>query len=546
MIKSASSSCALAGLTENDDNSGNIISTTAKIPIALELEFLIGPTFLIKKTRPYKDFDIEKIRRCFKTINSRKISKAAIIVIVVTALAVACFLSMGGKEKSQQVLETTTIASPSPVENEPAYVYLTCTSNPAHMINVNWRTDENYVGGVRYDTEPRGGEADAYDNIAGGTGGMTTSKFEGYIHRVELSGLEPYTTYYFICGSPDHGWSEELSFRTAPAKRENIRFVVGGDSRWDARDPYPEWPSARDNISKLMASYNPDFVIFIGDYLWKGQTQIDPDTWDNWLGAAFNYWRTDDNRLITMIPVIGNHELYDPYPQPSEYDPEEDASNYYMLFAPPGGGAHYSLDWGPDLHIMILDSEILDKSSDSWDEQMEWLEQDLNEHRKCLWKVAADHRPSLDDYGLRSEWTTEFDTYHLDLMFSGHQHYYERSHPINLLYNQNLLSSESFESPENGTIYIVSGGWGAPNYEADPHWYSAQGPIKDYHFTVFDIYENGMLHLKAVNFENEVIDEFTIQKSVPTPSGGETLILLAAMVVVVICCAVAIFLYIRR
>ncbi|GAI44887.1 unnamed protein product, partial [marine sediment metagenome] len=37
------------------------------------------------------------------------------------------------------VLGTTTLASSNPAEDEPIYVYLTWTSDPAHAINVNWR-----------------------------------------------------------------------------------------------------------------------------------------------------------------------------------------------------------------------------------------------------------------------------------------------------------------------------------------------------------------------------------------------------------------------
>jgi len=442
------------------------------------------------------------------------------------------------------VLGTTTLALSNPAEDEPIYVYLTWISDPAHTINVNWRTDESYVGEVRYDTESRNGAPEAYISTTGGTGGVTTSKFEGYIHHVGLTELEPDTTYYFICGNPDYGWSEELSFRTAPVERKNLRFVVGGDSRWDARYSYPQWPSARDNISKLMASYNPDFVLFIGDYIWSGQEQNEPDTWDNWFGAVYEYWRTEDGRLIPMIPVIGNHEVT--YPGPPEYDPAVDASNYYMLFVPPGNKAYYSLNLGPDLHITILDSEILDSRSDSWGEQIEWLRQDLNEHYDYLWTLAADHKPPLDGTNFLNEWTPEFDIYHLDLVFSGHEHYYERSHPINLLQNQNSLSPESYESPENGTIYVVSGGWGAPNYDAPSHWYSIRGPIEDYHFTVVDLYENGALHLQAVNFDGEVIDDLTIQKGVqsqPENGGGVPVAPVAAIVIIL--CAIIIFLYLR-
>jgi len=447
---------------------------------------------------------------------------------------------------------TATTASSNPAEDRPTYVYLTLTApDPAYTVNVNWRTNENYIGQVRYGMKPG-----TYDKTVEGTGGVTTNTFNGYIHHVELTGLNPDTIYYFICGNPDHGWSEELSFKTAPAERKDIRFVVGGDSRWDARPeyPHPDWPESRDDVTKLMASYSPDFALFVGDYIWTGEYQETslygytledfPDTWDNWLGSWYKYARTESGRLIPIIPVIGNHEVV--YPEPSVYEPMTQASNYYMLFDLPveeNRYAWWSLNWGPDIHITILDSEIQWTGSNIWDEQMEWLRQDLNQS-SSLWNIAADHKPPLGTN--LEEWTREFDIYHLDLMFSGHEHYYERSYPINLLNHQNLHSPESFESPENGTIYVVSGGWGAP-LNGGHDWYSARGPMEEYHFSLVDIYENGTLQFKAVNTHNEIIDNFTVQKSVQLQPKEEGVpILPVAVTVVVMVCIIFILLYYLR
>jgi len=477
----------------------------------------------------------------------------SLLASLITPLFVSIAITSVGTVKAATPENTLRVVAIDP----PTYVYLTLVApDTAHTIDINWRSDENYIGEVRYDTETHGGVSGAYSFHAEGSGGVTTPKFQGYIHHVELTGLEPDTTYYFICGNSDHGWSEELSFRAAPAERKDIRFVVGGDSRWDARPeyPHPDWPKSRDDITKLMASYNPDFALFVGDYIWSGQYEENnffgytletfPDTWDNWLGAWYRYARTDDNRLIPIIPVIGNHEIV--YPEPSVYDPMTQASNYYMLFVPPGSKAYYSLNWGPDLYITILDSEIRDKNSDSLNEQVKWLGQGLSENYGYLWKIAADHRPTLDEWVIWPTWTREFDNFHLDLMFSGHQHYYERSHPINLLQHQNSLSDESFESPENGTIYVVSGGWGAP-LNGGSNWYSARGPIEEYHFSLVDIYENGTLQFKAVNSYNEIIDNFTVQKVVqPQPKEGGIPILPVAVAVVVVICVIFIFLYYLR
>ncbi|HID28996.1 MAG TPA: metallophosphoesterase family protein, partial [Desulfobacterales bacterium] len=396
------------------------------------------------------------------------------------------------------VLGDLTSISPPGVDR-PAYVYLTYASpDPAHTVNVSWRTDENYTGEVHYDIESRGGTPGAYDLIQKGTGGITTSRFNGYIHHVELIGLDPDTTYYFICGSPDHGWSEELNFRTAPAEGKDIRFVVGGDSRSGGEN----WPKARDDVSRLMASYDPDFVIFSGDFISNGETQTGGDTWDNWLGAVYECWRTEDGRLIPIIPVIGNHEIH---PQPPVYDPQLHASNYYTVFSLPRNERWYSLNWGPDLHLTILDSEILDAGSDVWGEQLGWLGHDLLEHQDDLWKVTAAHRPAFSSgpHGstpsIQEDWVPEFDRYHLDLYFSGHDHDYERTHPI-----------ENGRVSENGTVYVISGGWGAPLYWGNPSWWTAYGPASSHHFILVDLYENGTLFLRAVGSDNVIIDEFSI------------------------------------
>ncbi len=410
------------------------------------------------------------------------------------------------------------------VREKPAYIYLICTSDTAHTINVSWRTYEaEYVGKVLYDTESHDGDPEAYAYAAEGDPTITPVTLEatgGYIYHVKLTGLEPDTKYYFICGHPDYWYSDEQSFKTAPVQREHIRFVQGGDSRSEQRTGYYQypWPDLRDNISKLMASYNPDFVLFTGDYLWSSQEQTGGDTWDNWLGAMFEYWRTSDNRLIPIIPVIGNHEVY--YPEPSLYDPMTQAQNYYMIFDLPVEENHYawySLNWGPDLHIIVLDSQIMSKGSDPWNEQVEWLSRDLFEHMDDLVKIAADHKPPLEEYNFKEAWSMEFDTYHLDMVFSGHVHCYKRSYPLNFLYPEDQQITE----PENGTIYVVGPGWGEEPETAYRQWYHAVEPVPERHFVLVDLYENGTLYLRAINMDNEIIDNFTIQKSVLSDQGDD-------------------------
>jgi hypothetical protein len=393
----------------------------------------------------------------------------------------------------------------------PVYVYLTwARDDTAHSINVSWRTMERgYLGEVLYDTEPRGGDASLYRFRAVGNLDVTPVTHEGlkgYLHHVELTGLKPETTYYFICGHPEHGWSEERSFRTAPVRRTSFTFVVAGDSHSGADvRPYPEWPESRDNNTKLMARQNPSFLLGLGDYAFYYDDQWE---WDNWFRALDQYLLTPEGLMIPIVPTMGNHEMV--YPQPIDYIPEVDAWNYYARFNLPGNERWYALSWGPDLRIIVLDSEVLDTASGAWREQLRWLEDELEASKDYLWKVVIFHRRMVIGGTLepRQEgWAFLFDKYRVDLVLSGHTHSYERSYPLDW-----TRAPGEVMQPGEGTIYIIAGGWGGPVSGRPPAWCTAAGPEGRFHHLVVDVFENGTLRLRAVDSEGNVFDEFTLHK----------------------------------
>jgi len=393
-------------------------------------------------------------------------------------------------------------ASAEPSSDPPINIHLTWGQNDtSHTIAVTWKTATAGAGdNVLYDIVPRGGVPENYAYSATGSY-HTYSGAGGYLHDVELTGLSPNTRYYLICGGENGGYSAERSFRTAPDQPTSFRLVAGGDPRSGATD----WPKGRDNVSRAMASLSPSFVLFIGDfaYNWNNQNE-----WDNWFAAEQLYWVDENGLTIPIIPSIGNHEIR--YPQPSNYDPGGDATNYYGQFYLPGNERWYSLDWGPDLHVVVLDSEILDNGSNTWNTQLAWLENDLSANASRMWKIVIFHRPpySSGPHGsnsaIRQAWGPIFDNYHVDLVVNGHDHLYERTYPI----YENTVKS----SPSEGTVYIVSGGWGAPLYSGSANWWTAYGPASKYHFLTIDISRKGGLHLRAVDAEGVTFDEYSIHK----------------------------------
>jgi hypothetical protein len=123
------------------------------------------------------------------------------------------------------------------------------------------------------------------------------------------------------------------------------------------------------------------------------------------------------------------------------------------------------------------------------------------------------------------------------LVISGHNHLYERTYPINYTVSENT----PMPSTENATIYVVSGGWGAPLYTDTPSWWAAVGPISKNSFTVVDLYENGLLRLRAIDTDGNVLDNLSIQKTVPEVVVEGISPLVIGVVAVVIVCAGVVF-----
>jgi hypothetical protein len=95
------------------------------------------------------------------------------------------------------------------------------------------------------------------------------------------------------------------------------------------------------------------------------------------------------------------------------------------------------------------------------------------------------------------------------MIFKGHDHIYLRTLPINLTH------SEDPQSFNNGTVHIITGGWGAPLYEPRTHWSDAYVERPSvYHFCLINIFNNNSLNLQAINSQNNVFDELWIRKCV--------------------------------
>ncbi|MEA3307196.1 MAG: hypothetical protein U9Q34_05385, partial [Elusimicrobiota bacterium] len=85
-----------------------------------------------------------------------------------------------------------------------------------------------------------------------------------------------------------------------------------------------------------------------------------------------------------------------------------------------------------------------------------------------------------------------FEKYGVDIVFSGHDHSYER------LY-------------KNGIYYVIAGGGGAPLYDMTKKHENSQIYIKSYHYLTLSVKKN-KLFFEVFNGEDKRIDSFKVKR----------------------------------
>ena len=261
------------------------------------------------------------------------------------------------------------------------------------------------------------------------------------IHEVILTSLEPETMYHYrvSCGTQ----TVSKTFITGVHEETPFSFVVYGDSF--------KYPNKHRQIAKGISEAKPNFIIHTGDLVNGGFRLA---TWDK----QFFWPLFDVIDHIPLFPCLGNHE--------------DSRKNYSRFFSLPNNESYYSFDYG-NSHFTVLDSNV-EYNQDS--EQYKWLEEDLRASDK-FWKFVGFHHPPYSSgrhkssLKIRDAWTPLFSKYKVDVVFTGHDHLYERTYPI----------APAFSEDKHPITYVVTGGGGASLYNIGKRIWTAKGSSV-YHF----------------------------------------------------------------
>jgi acid phosphatase type 7 len=348
------------------------------------------------------------------------------------------------------------------VQPPPRQPYVQSVSASSAVIA--WVSEEPDVGLVEYGETPQLGRKGVDAQV-------------GRRHAVALPGLSSASTYYYRVAEAD-GASEVARFRTAPEGEDSrFAFAVIGDSGRGRKNQLA--------VATLLERLEPDLILHTGDVVYPSGEERHYDR-----RFFVPYGRL--LKEVPIFPVLGNHDL-------ERGNGAAYLDNFHLPRNDPRGtGRYYSFDWG-NAHFVALNSELYHgDSSGNPEEQKAWLERDLGEAHQP-WRIAYFHRPLYSsskhgsDERIREDLEPVLIRQEVDLVFSGHDHAYERTRPI------------------YGVTYVLSGGGGKRLYPAGRSEWTAFS--KSAHHAVVVRVDGERLSLEAVEPDGTVIDRADLSRA---------------------------------
>jgi predicted MPP superfamily phosphohydrolase len=194
-----------------------------------------------------------------------------------------------------------------------------------------------------------------------------------------------------------------------PLRDKSVRFAVIGDSGTGKKDEY----DVANEIEEYRQAVGFDFVIMLGDNIYGGHQPRD-------FAQKFELpFKPLLDAGVKFYASLGNHD-----------DP-----NVERLYKPFNmNGQRYHTFKKGDVQFFALDSTYMDAK------QLAWLDQNLRSS-SARWKICYFHHPLYSDgkshgpdLDLRNQLMPLLKAYGVNVVFSGHEHAYERIKPEDNIY----------------------------------------------------------------------------------------------------------------
>jgi len=254
-----------------------------------------------------------------------------------------------------------------------------------------------------------------------------------------------------------------------------LRFAVVGD--------YGSGKQAEADVAALIKSWEPEIIITTGDNNYPSGKWA---TIDQNIGQFFHEFiapykgsfgeGAQENRFF---PTLGNHDWNVPGAEP-----------YLEYFTLPGNERYYDFIWGP-VHFFALDSDSREPDGvGRSSKQATWLQSKLAASTSP-WKIVYFHHApySSGTHGPVDWMQWPFAEWGADIVFSGHDHTYERI-------------------VRDGTLYFVTGLGGMSKYDFEIEIEGSQIRYNDDYGAMLVEADESMVLLKFINRQNVVVDSY--------------------------------------
>ena len=298
---------------------------------------------------------------------------------------------------------------------------------------------------------------------------------------VELTGLQPDTTYYYQVGDGEK-WSEVYSFTTASGDPQgDTNFFVIGDIQ---SNDTAVLVAALEQIRNSGIAYS--FGLQTGDAI------DDVTRFSNWR-SLMTVLNAQTLNGVDLVHTLGNHEYYG----------DADGSIAGTVFKTPVSepGSWYSVEYG-SVYVAVVNNGGDMLSS------LKELKNDAAQS-PCEWKILVVHEPIFGsneemDAEARKQLTDAIEEAGIEFVFSGDDHAYARTYPMLDGVAQDAQSTE-------GVVYFVSGDLSSKDNAFNKYDYFAEAiPHNEYGGMYISVQANrSAFTVTAYNYQGNLLDSYT-------------------------------------
>ena len=233
-----------------------------------------------------------------------------------------------------------------------------------------------------------------------------------------MTGLEPDTEYAYRVGNDRIGWTDEYTF-TTDSGDDTWNFLAFADAQIGVDTKVKEQAAAWDKAVNTATSEHPDasFIMHLGDQI---------EGWGSATAQTKAFTAPEKLRSYRLGVLRGNHETYtakrhfnDAFYLPNE---ENDSGNYFFTYN----------------NVLFIGLDSNASKSDEIAQHAEFVQNAIDEHgAEADWVIVGFHHAPFsqgthytddDVVRLREELTPKLSDAGVDLVLSGHDHIYTRSH----------------------------------------------------------------------------------------------------------------------